>query len=58
LGAVVFTSFAFIVPGEPEPFDKDGKTDFVGAYFGDVGLIIFNFFWKYESFLSRYTYSH
>lgn len=48
VGAVLFTAFAFIVPGEPEPLDKTGKIDFVGSYFGVAGLILFNFVWKYK----------
>ncbi|KAG0649214.1 putative MFS-type transporter [Hyphodiscus hymeniophilus] len=48
LGAFVFTAFALVVPGEPEPFDKDGKIDYVGAYLGVGGLILFNFAWKYD----------
>ncbi|KAL2822271.1 MFS general substrate transporter [Aspergillus cavernicola] len=46
LGAVVFTLFAFIVPGEGEPFDKGGRIDYIGAYFGVGGLILFNFVWN------------
>jgi MFS family permease len=45
LGAVVFALFFIIVPGEAEPFDKDGKVDYVGAYLGVSGLILFNFVW-------------
>jgi hypothetical protein len=46
VGAVLFTAFAFIVPGEPEPLDKNGTIDFIGAYLGVGGLILFNFVWK------------
>ncbi|TVY58742.1 putative MFS-type transporter, partial [Lachnellula suecica] len=45
-GAVLFTAFAFVVPGEPEPLDKYGSIDFAGAYFGVAGLILFNFVWN------------
>jgi len=46
LGAAVFTLFFFVVPGEEEPFDKDGSFDYFGAYLGTTGLILFNFVWK------------
>jgi len=46
LGAVIFTIFVFIVPGEPEPLDKGGHIDYFGAYLGVSGLILFNFVWK------------
>ncbi|TVY53497.1 putative MFS-type transporter [Lachnellula cervina] len=46
VGVVTFTAFAFIVPGEPEPLDKNGSIDYVGAYFGVAGLILFNFVWN------------
>ncbi|OBT77547.1 hypothetical protein VF21_04575 [Pseudogymnoascus sp. 05NY08] len=46
LGAVVFTLFALIVPGEAEPFDKGGSIDYVGSYFGVGGLVLFNFVWN------------
>ena len=46
LGAVVFVLFAIVVPAEPEPMDKAGKIDYVGAYFGVGGLILFNFVWN------------
>lgn len=46
LGAVVFTMFALIVPGEADPFDKGGSIDYVGSYFGVGGLVLFNFAWK------------
>lgn len=47
---MLFTIFAFVVPGETEPLDKNGSIDYVGAFFGVVGLILFNFAWKYDSF--------
>ncbi|KAL2858302.1 MFS general substrate transporter [Aspergillus pseudodeflectus] len=46
LGTLGFALFAFIVPGEPEPFDKGGRIDYIGAYFGVAGLILFNFVWN------------
>jgi hypothetical protein len=46
LGAITFTLFAFIVPGEAEPFDKGGSIDYAGSYFGVGGLVLFNFVWK------------
>ncbi|KFX88787.1 hypothetical protein V490_07397 [Pseudogymnoascus sp. VKM F-3557] len=46
LGAVTFTLFAFVVPGEAEPFDKGGSIDYVGSYFGVGGLVLFNFVWN------------
>jgi hypothetical protein len=46
LGALTFILFAFIVPGEVEPFDKGGSIDYVGSYFGVGGLVLFNFVWK------------
>jgi hypothetical protein len=46
LGALVFTLFVFVVPGEAEPFDKGGSIDYVGSYFGVGGLLLFNFVWK------------
>jgi hypothetical protein len=46
LGAVIFTLFVFVVPGEPEPIDKGGNIDYIGAYFGVAGLILFNYVWK------------
>lgn len=45
-GAFVFTLFAWVVPGEAEPFDKGGSIDYVGSYFGVGGLLLFNFVWK------------
>ncbi|KAL2826018.1 MFS general substrate transporter [Aspergillus pseudoustus] len=46
LGAVVFGLFAVIVPGESVPFDKGGQIDYIGAYFGVAGLVLFNFVWN------------
>lgn len=55
VGAILFTVFALVVPGEPEPMDKHGTIDWFGAYLGVAGLILFNFVWKYVFFTS---YSH
>ena len=46
LGAVVFTTFAVVVPGEAQPFDKGGSIDWFGSYLGIGGLVLFNFVWK------------
>jgi hypothetical protein len=46
LGAIVFTMFTIVVPGEAEPFDKGGSVDWVGSYLGVSGLVLFNFVWK------------
>jgi hypothetical protein len=51
LGAAVFTLFFFVVPSEGEPFDKHGSFDYLGAYLATAGLILFNFVWKYVSFV-------
>lgn len=45
LGAAVFGGVATLVPQAP-PSDKGGKVDWVGAYLGVGGLILFNFVWK------------
>lgn len=46
LGAVVFAVFFFVVPSEGEPFDKGAPVDWIGAYLGTTGLVLFNFVWK------------
>jgi hypothetical protein len=46
LGTVVFTLFFVVVPSEGEPFDRYGSFDYVGAYLGTTGLVLFNFSWK------------
>ncbi|KAI1608584.1 major facilitator superfamily domain-containing protein [Exophiala viscosa] len=46
LGAVIFTVFFFVVPSEGEPFDKGAALDWVGAYLGTTGLVLFNFVWN------------
>jgi hypothetical protein len=45
LGAAVFGVVASLVPGVPRS-DPDGKIDWVGAYLGVAGLVLFNFVWK------------
>jgi MFS family permease len=44
-GAVVFTA-AVLMLEEDEPADPRGSIDYVGAYLGVAGLILFNFCWK------------
>ncbi|PVI06245.1 MFS general substrate transporter [Periconia macrospinosa] len=46
LGAVIFTTFAVVVPSEGEPLDKGGRIDYVGSYLGVAGLVLFNFVWN------------
>jgi hypothetical protein len=45
-GAAVFLLFFFVVPSDGEPFDPEGTFDYIGAYLGTGGLILFNFVWK------------
>lgn len=46
LGAVVFSLSALMTPAdEPHP-QASGTIDWVGAYLGIGGLILFNFVWK------------
>ncbi len=45
LGAVVYGGVWLVVPAEEHPLAK-GKLDWVGAYLGIGGLILFNFVWK------------
>ncbi|UKZ56489.1 hypothetical protein TrVGV298_010326 [Trichoderma virens] len=49
LGTMVFAFFFFVVPGEDRPMDPDGKFDYIGAYCGVTGLILFNFSWTQAS---------
>ncbi|UKZ79096.1 hypothetical protein TrVFT333_006846 [Trichoderma virens FT-333] len=44
-GAVVFGATSFILPPDGEPMDANGTVDYVGAYFGVTGLVLFNFVW-------------
>lgn len=45
LGAVIFGAAIISVPDD-EPLDPDGTVDWIGAYLGVAGLILFNFVWK------------
>lgn len=45
LGAVIYGAAIIIVPGD-ERLDPDGTIDWVGAYLGVAGLVLFNFVWK------------
>ena len=44
-GTAGFSCVALLVPGAPAS-DKGGKIDWIGAYLGVGGLILFNFVWK------------
>ncbi|KAH7324920.1 major facilitator superfamily domain-containing protein [Stachybotrys elegans] len=46
LGAVIFALFIVAVPAESERMDPNGRIDFIGAYLGVAGLILFNFVWN------------
>ncbi|KAK3069709.1 hypothetical protein LTR53_011730 [Teratosphaeriaceae sp. CCFEE 6253] len=45
LGAVVFTLALVLLPGDT-PVDPAGRIDWIGAYLGVAGLILFNFVWN------------
>lgn len=45
LGTIIFFAVLLVVP-KLEVFDKEGQIDWVGAYLGVSGLILFNFVWK------------
>jgi hypothetical protein len=45
LGFVVYGTVILSIPAD-EPVDPHGKIDWIGAYFGVAGLILFNFVWK------------
>ena len=45
LGLTVYGAAIFLSP-QDEPVDPNGKVDWVGAYLGVGGLILFNFVWK------------
>ena len=45
LGTCVFALFFYVVPGEGVPLDPNGHFDYVGAYLGVAGLVLFNFVW-------------
>ncbi|RSL46781.1 hypothetical protein CEP51_015879 [Fusarium floridanum] len=44
-GTFVYGLFFLVVEGEEQPMDRNGKIDYVGAYFGVAGLFLFNFSW-------------
>lgn len=37
---------AIVIVGPDQPVDPSGSIDWVGAYLGVAGLILFNFVWK------------
>jgi hypothetical protein len=45
LGFVVYGTAIVAVPPD-DPVDPNGNVDWVGAYLGVGGLILFNFVWK------------
>ena len=45
LGFVVY-GIAIITVDQDQPQDPNGQVDWVGAYLGVAGLILFNFVWK------------
>ncbi|KAG9235205.1 major facilitator superfamily domain-containing protein [Amylocarpus encephaloides] len=45
VGAVEIAAVLILVPGA-EPSDKGGRIDWIGAYLGVTGLILFNFVWN------------
>ncbi|KAK4500417.1 hypothetical protein PRZ48_008606 [Zasmidium cellare] len=45
LGAVVFSGMALTLPWD-SPVDSKGSIDWIGAYLGVGGLILFNFVWN------------
>jgi hypothetical protein len=46
LGVVVFGVTVVLVPAD-DPQAPDDSIDYIGAYLGVTGLILFNFSWKY-----------
>jgi len=44
-GTIVYSSVTILVPDSPRS-DRNGKIDWIGAYSGVGGLILFNFVWK------------
>ena len=48
LGGILFTGIALVVPPD-HISDPNGKIDWVGAYLGVGGLILFNFAWNQAS---------
>jgi hypothetical protein len=55
LGFVVFGVVIITIPAD-DAVDPDGKVDWIGAYLGVTGLILFNFVWKCVSFLSWHLF--
>ncbi|RSL86404.1 hypothetical protein CEP52_015821 [Fusarium oligoseptatum] len=49
LGTFVYGLFFLVVEGEEQPMDRNGKIDYVGAYFSVAGLFLFNFSWTQAS---------
>ena len=45
LGFVVYGGGIASIPAD-DAVDPDGKVDWIGAYLGVAGLILFNFVWK------------
>ncbi|KAK1241325.1 hypothetical protein MKX08_001299 [Trichoderma sp. CBMAI-0020] len=45
LGAIIFGAAIISVPDD-EPLDPDGSVDWIGAYLGVAGLVLFNFVWN------------
>lgn len=45
LGFVIYGATIVMVDAD-EPVDASGSVDYVGAYLGVGGLILFNFVWK------------
>jgi hypothetical protein len=45
VGTVIFVSLAVLLPSD-YPVDKNGRIDWVGAFLGTAGLIVFNVSWK------------
>ena len=49
-GFVVYGVVLVTIPAD-EPADPNGEIDWIGAYLGVGGLILFNFVWKYVNSL-------
>jgi hypothetical protein len=45
LGFVIYGATIVAVDAD-EPVDAEGSVDYIGAYLGVGGLILFNFVWK------------
>lgn len=46
LGTVVFGLSTLAIPSDNIKFADDASIDWIGAYLGIGGLILFNFVWK------------